>query len=353
VVGGMLLVSGLVLFARPVYVWVAGQLGANRFFPSGTAIVFWTVFGILVLAPLVGIWRNVGVLSMIVAEWATRDSRRGGTLQPLIERALRGASAILLLTWLLALMPFRRGLVPAFAVVLTAMALTAALLWRRLVYWQSRLEIELRSQLQSAMGSQSTQDLQQLLEEKKDAWQLQAEEYVLPEFSAAAGKRIGELALRRRLGCSVASIDRHGVLIVNPAADFALYPRDKLLLLGSPEQIDRAMAELGTAAERAGEDIEEFSLETLSVPDQSPLAGKSLHELDLFRTVGVQVTGILRGSNRILTPGGRDQIEVRDELLVLGTAKQIGEFEEWLNGNTPAGKEDEAEMRGQGPIRST
>lgn len=92
------------------------------------------------------------------------------------------------------------------------------------------------------------------------------------------------------------------------------------------------MAELGAVAETAGHDIEEFSLETLSVPDQSPLAGKTLFELDLFRNAGVQVTGIQRNSKRILTPGGNDRIESGDQLLVLGTASQIGEFEEWLNG---------------------
>ena len=50
-------------------------------FEGGTAIMFWTVFGVLVLAPLVGIWRNVGALSMIVAERVAMDTRRPSTVQ--------------------------------------------------------------------------------------------------------------------------------------------------------------------------------------------------------------------------------------------------------------------------------
>ncbi len=333
ILGGVFLISALVLMVRPVYGWVRDQLGDHWLFTNGTAIMFWTVFGVLVLGPLVAIWRNVGALSMIVAERAVRDARRPATLQPLLERALRGASAVLLLLWLLSLMPFGASVLSAFLVVLGIVVLLAAVLWRRLIYWQSKLEIELRTQLRSAVGEKDSHDLIQMLNEKKDAWELQAEEYTLPEFSAAAARCIGDLALRRRLGCSIASIDRHGIIIVNPSADVILYPQDKLLLLGSTEQIDRAIAEMGTArtAPVAGE-MEEFSLETLYVPEGSPIAGRTLLEMDLLRNAGVQVAGIQRGSKRILTPGGSDKIEANDHLLVLGTTLQISEFEEWLNG---------------------
>jgi CPA2 family monovalent cation:H+ antiporter-2 len=190
----------------------------------------------------------------------------------------------------------------------------------------------MRAQLHSALGARENQDLRQLLQEEQSDWQLQAEEYVLPEFSASAGRRVGDLALRKRFGCSIASIERHGVVIANPGADAMLFPLDKLLLLGSSEQIDKAMAELGAAQiHPTAQDIEEFSLETVRVAAQSPRAGKTLAELDPFRNTGVQVAGIQRGHQRILTPTGSDQLEAGDELLVLGTAKQIRDFEDWLN----------------------
>ena len=77
-------------------------------------------------------------------------------------------------------------------------------------------------------------------------------------------------------------------------------------------------------------EIEEFSLETVVVPEDSPYAGRKLIELDTIRQLGVQVGGIQRGLRRILTPTGTDTIEANDELLVLGTPLQIRQFEEWL-----------------------
>ena len=148
--------------------------------------------------------------------------------------------------WLLSILPFGRSFLSGFLVVLAIVAIVAAVLWRRLIFWQSKLEIELRAQLKSAVG-EGSHDLKQLLNEKQEVWELQAEEYTIPDSSAMAGKHIGELALRRRLGCSIASIDRHGIAIVNPSAEVILYPQDKLLLLGSAEQIDRAIAEFGAA----------------------------------------------------------------------------------------------------------
>ena len=81
--------------------------------------------------------------------------------------------------------------------------------------------------------------------------------------------------------------------------------------------------------------MQDLSLETLSVADHSPAAGKTLIELDLVRAWGVQVAGIQRGSIRILTPSGTDKLEANDTLLILGGTAQINAFEAWLNG-TPA-----------------
>jgi CPA2 family monovalent cation:H+ antiporter-2 len=332
VLASVLVISGLVPFANPVFGWVERELGPNWLFPHGTAISFWSVFGVLVLLPLVAIWRNVGALSLVVAEWATQNSRRGRAVQPLVEQVIRGVSALLLVIWFVSLLPSGVAVLSAVLTVIGILVILAALLWRRLIYWQSRLEIELRGQMQSAVGNEDKRDPRHWLAQQRDAWQLQAEEYQLPEFSASAGRQIGELALRTRFGCSVASIDRHGFLILNPSAQVALYPSDKLLLLGSAEQIDRAIAELSVPRRHEAQDLEEFSLETMRVPAESPLCGKTLQELDLFRKAGVQVAGIRRDTQQVLTPGGNERIEAENHLLVLGTNKQIREFENWLAG---------------------
>lgn len=329
--GQILLVSALVLLAKPAYAQLSRVVQEDWFFPNGLRILFWSVFGGLLLMPVVAIWRNVEALAMIFAASITAGAPRRATLRPLLETALKTVAWALMFVWLLTLLPFGFSLVWISLLVIGILGLVAAVFWRRLVRWHSRLEIELRTQLKTALGSTAAAALAQALHEQ-DNWDLQGEEFVLPDFAACAGETIGTLALRKRFGCSIASIDRQGYIISNPSAEMVLYPRDRLLLIGTASQIDDAARDLGvTRPDAADQEIEELSLEAITVPVSSPRAGKSLAELDPVRQVGVQVAGIQRGGRRTLTPSGTARIEEDDQLLVLGTPRQIQDFREWLN----------------------
>lgn len=329
--------SALVLVGSPVYRRLDQWLSEDWLFPNGLPILFWSVYGVVLLAPVVAIWRNVEALAMIFAEFATSGATRRSALRPLIETVLKAVALALLVVWLLALLPFGRSLIWISIVVLAVLALLALVFWKRLVRWHSRLEVELHTQLKTALGSAAAANLAQALRERQADWQLQAEEFVVPDLAACAGQAIGSLALREKSGCSIASIDRQGFVISNPSAEVILYPRDKLLLLGSATQIDLAARELGAVQwDRASEDIEDLSLDVVMVPSDSPRADKTLAELNPIRQVGVQIAGIQRGSQRMLSPGGGDRIQAGDELLVLGAPRQIREFREWLSPG-PAG----------------
>jgi CPA2 family monovalent cation:H+ antiporter-2 len=327
----ILLVSALIPFALPVYDWLEARLGEDWLFPSGLKIVFWTGFGAFLLAPLVATWRNFDALAMIFAESATRGTQRARAVRPLVETALKTVAMAMLVAWLLALLPFGFSVLWALLVIVGILSGLTAVFWRRLVRWHSRLEIELHTQLKSAVRSGLVSDFSEALREKQDDWKLQVDELVVPDFAECAGRKIGELALRTRCGCSVVSIDRHGFAIPNPSADVTLYPRDKLLLLGSAEQIAEA-ARLLTAIQvnGAAQALGELGMEVVPVPMNCPRAGRTLAGLDVVRQVGVQIAGIQRGERRILTPSGEDRIEAGDELLVLGTPRQIQALREWL-----------------------
>lgn len=75
------------------------------------------------------------------------------------------------------------------------------------------------------------------------------ETLLIERDSAAVGKTIGELRIRKRSGVSVIAITRDGQAEINPGPDTRLAQGDVLLLLGGAEQIDRAIEEVfGTAA---------------------------------------------------------------------------------------------------------
>lgn len=62
----------------------------------------------------------------------------------------------------------------------------------------------------------------------------------VPEDSAVAGKLIHELALRTKTGASIVCIERQNARLLNPGPDEEIMRGDKILLLGSHEQLTLA-----------------------------------------------------------------------------------------------------------------
>ncbi len=321
------MVSAVLLLAEPLARALRERLIAEGHLPQGFGLLFLAVVGLLLAGPLIAVWRNAAALAMIVAESATAGAPRQARLRPTLETLLRGVAAILLGGWLLNMLPADRppgsGLVLGLLIVLLAL-----FFWRRFVWLHSRLEFELATSLHDATRAAATPGWSAELARQSADWNLDLDEIVIPSDAAHIGRTIGQLALRSRCGCSVVGIDRHGHVIANPSAEMVIYPLDRLLLLGTGGQLACAARELGGAGrpEASAMDFDELIMDSLVVPDASPLAGKTLIELDLIRQVGVQIGGIRHGTQERLTPAGGDSFTAGDELLVIGSPAQIARF---------------------------
>lgn len=324
----VLAVSALLLLAEPIYGRAIAHLGHLRLPARAIQVMFWGGFGLLLLGPLIAIWRNTAALAMILSEAATSGPFPRGSARRLLEMALRGAALAALAAWLLALLPVSFLSPGAIAIFVIALAIVAAIFWRRLVHLQSLVEIQLRDEFARASHAAATSAWPPSLPQQSADWDLDIEEITLPGDSAHAGKTLGQLATRARFGCSVVGIDRQGYGIVNPSADTVLFPRDRLLLLGDADQLARAGRELtsGSAMSESPTSFDELTMETLTVPLRSPLSGKTFVDLDLIRRVGIQIGAIRRGPDHQILPRGHDRFADGDELLVLGTPAQISAF---------------------------
>ena len=69
--------------------------------------------------------------------------------------------------------------------------------------------------------------------------------YRVDAASAAAGKTLRDLDLRRHTGASVIAVVRGETTYSNPAADLVIEPGDDLVLVGNHQEVDRAFAHLG------------------------------------------------------------------------------------------------------------
>jgi CPA2 family monovalent cation:H+ antiporter-2 len=165
-----------------------------------------------------------------------------------------------------------------------------------------------------------------------EEWNLNVVECVLPDLADVQGRRIAELDLRSKFGCTIVGIERQGYMIPLPTPDMVLYPRDKVLLMGTAEQVQAGKRFLAAVSGTppAASEFDEVGMEAVIVPDAGPALGHSLKDLGLARRHRVQVAGIRRGGYRLLNPGADETLQPADELLVLGTPAQIAEFKDWL-----------------------
>ena len=156
---------------------------------------------------------------------------------------------------------------------------------------------------------------------------------VLTEDNPLVGKTLVESRIGRVLGLSVLSILRKDGRRVRAKTDTVLESGDRLLVLGRLDQIDeicecplflvddeRPVAESLLAGD-AG-------LAELLITPESPLAGKTLYQIDLRKNYQVNALGIQKGDivrrtnlqNLVLNEG--------DRLLIQGPKEKISEFEQ-------------------------
>ena len=327
----IMLLSGVLVFSGQMLTAVESWLGRDWLFPRATEIAFWTVLSLVMLAPIVAIWRNISALALIYGQATTAGMARGAQLAPTVEAVIKAVGGVGLFVWLAMLLPTEgsaRWLLLASALV----ALVAILLLRRkLIYWHSHLEVELQTVMNSA-EHKMTGTTAPWLEAHGD-WNLHIIDCVLPDLADAQGKKISELGLRAKFGCSVVGIERQGFMIPIPAPDSVLYPRDRVLLMGTTEQVQGGKKFLSAVTGTAEMDslFEEVQMESIGVPEWSPACGRTLGELAPARTFGVQIAGVNRNGQRILNPSAEEFLLAADEILTLGAPGQIREFKAWLH----------------------
>lgn len=316
--------SALLALAQPAIEWTMDLIDPQSRPGDRTVLPYWMALGVLLLGPGIAVARNVNAVAMILADYAILQGAAQERLRPLLTGSLQAGAAVLLLLWFWNFVPGgARGW--AILVVAVMLAALAALLWRRLVHWQSAIEIS----LESSIGETAAEAVEKKSLEWMDRYAplgLRINEIVISDQSAQIGRSIGELGIRSRLGCTVIGIDRQTVMIANPGPGVKLYPGDKLLVLGTAEHVAAARADLG--AERPNEaaaehDFRDLALETITLPESGALIGRSLAELAWPQKFGIQVVGCWRGEHCALNPAAEMQIARGDRLLVIGTPAQM------------------------------
>ncbi|MGV3772725.1 MAG: cation:proton antiporter [Verrucomicrobiales bacterium] len=326
----LLFMSALILFSKPVF-----QLAMSRF--GGDIPLFgafyWGTFGVIILAPLIILWRNMEALAMILAEGATLQSDKTAAFRPLLQAGLKTVAAIVLGGWLLLLIPVGPMAIWTLGLAAVIILLAAPWFWKRLVATHAKIEFDLRQRMKAASTLGSSTGLPPSVLEQPQRWNLQIDEVTLPLGSDHAGRCISELGIRKNLRCSIMTIDRQGYLITNPAAEDKLFSGDKLLLLGAPEQLSQAEQFLrGVGGVARSDALADITMETVQVPQGSSVMGQTLQEANLATRFHVQICGIERNGSRLLTLSSSEKFLSGDTLLLLGAHENIQRLGNFLSG---------------------
>lgn len=343
IVAELLLVTGMLVFSQLLLGAVEKHLLPSTENPEGVFPwltesvlhgVFWVLMVVIVLVPLVALWRNIGAVSLILAEqWESRFLPRS-----LLAQGVKALSAIGLGFWIYPILPDE---VKAFSLwarigILIGIAVVIVVFSRRLILWHSAW----RSSVEEVLSNSSSPveeraEARANLDRGLGAWDIHLEDCVIPDGTAFAGKNLHSLAIPARFGISVVEIERNGHSILSPNPEMQIFPGDRLLLLGQSERIAEARDFLMEKRDESlpDETFEHAILETCRV-EQSPRSGKSFAELGVGQKTGVRIVGIERVGNRIINPSGNEILQEGDSLLLVGTIGQIRRFVGWLSGRS-------------------
>jgi len=261
---------------------------------------------------------------------STKGHPHASRLRPFVETVLKIGAGAGMFVWLASIVPVE-GTAKWLLLLSGVVAVSALVVLRRkLIYWHSELEVELLSVIETDSHKMTATTAPWL--QPHGEWNLHMIDCTLPDLADCQGKTIAELALRSRFGCSVVGIERQGFMIPLPAPAAVLYPRDKVLLLGTSEQVNAGKTFLGgvSGAPAADSLFEEVRMEALPVPGWSRAAGRTLVQLSPARNHGVQIAGVRRGGVRILNPSAEERLHAGDEVLALGAPAHLAEFKVWL-----------------------
>lgn len=323
----LLFITGLLVFSRSLLAMLMDTLPQDWLFPNGPQILFWSGLTLVILIPLIAVWRNISALAMLVADVVfSSHPTQAPRFAPMLEFALKVLGGLIVFFWISALLPLSGGVRWVPFVVVAVVALVVFLFRRKLIYWHSVLEVGVQEHLEQphrAVASPSWLT-------PHAEWNITLAECIVPDLADVRGRTLGELELRSKLGCTVSGVERQGVLIEAPPASFALYPQDRVLLLGHPEQTAAGkvfLMSVSGALPLSG--FDDVLMEVVDVPPGSALRRRTLIELEPTSKVGVQIAGINRDGTRILNPKGDEQLLEGDEVLLLGTREQIAAFTKW------------------------
>lgn len=161
-------------------------------------------------------------------------------------------------------------------------------------------------------------------------WDTHLTELIIAPESKLVGQTLVELSIREKYGVNIALIERGKIMIPTPGRDERLYPNDKVLVIGTDDQL-AMVKELfeGSVDERMDQSSfpkKAMTLQKVVINTHSPVYGQSIRSSGIRETTQGLVVGIERKGERILNPDSNLIFENDDIVWIVGNNKKIPEL---------------------------
>ncbi len=152
---------------------------------------------------------------------------------------------------------------------------------------------------------------------------------VAPE-SKLVGQTLVDLAVREKYGINIAMIERGKIMIPTPKRDERLYPNDKVLVIGTDDQLASVKHLFEGDHVEIDDDAtfpkQDMSLQKIVINSKSPVFGQTIRESGIREKTQGLVVGIERNGQRILNPDSNLIFENEDVVWIVGNNKRIPEL---------------------------
>ncbi|MDW8345256.1 MAG: cation:proton antiporter [Verrucomicrobiae bacterium] len=207
---------------------------------GGARGLLWLLAAVVALPGLIAAWRKLQALAMLLAELSTDNMAGRAVISQLVLIGGTVGLGLWVLLWSGTLLPAG----PALGVLLLMVLGLAIVFWRSFIQLHARAQVALRETLTASAEPAEEDDAARVQRLFRDA---RLATVIITQSSPAANKLIRELELRSRTGATVVAIERGETSVINPGPDEELHPEDRLLLLGTPEQLRAAQAVLSAS----------------------------------------------------------------------------------------------------------
>lgn len=156
-------------------------------------------------------------------------------------------------------------------------------------------------------------------------WDTHLTEVTVAPESKLVGQSLIDLKIREKYGVNIAMIERGKINISTPSRDERLYPHDKLLLIGTDEELANVKHLFeGVIDENAPSfPKQDMSLQKIVINSKSVLYGQTIRDSGIREQSQGLVVGIERKGERILNPDSNLIFENEDIVWIVGNDKKI------------------------------